>query len=148
MRSEIYSFQNSAADTVPLKPLSDELTEKQKVDVTTALGSVQGSTTDFRSLEAIAESLTQEQKEKLQRCELKKVIIVCTDGESDNVESVRAALERLRVFGIVVVGGGVTESGAAALTTYAPDARLAKRATDLPLVLGQLLGEHLRALNE
>lgn len=147
VRSEVYSFQSSATDSVPLKSLSDELTEKQRVDVTTALASVQGSTTDFVPLETIAASLTQEVREKIQRGELKKVIIVFTDGYSNDAHRVQTVLQTLRAQGIVVVGVGVTESAEAALTTYAPDARLAVRATDLPVVLGQLLAEHMRALN-
>jgi hypothetical protein len=38
---------------------------------------------------------------------------------------------------------GITEDGKAALTTYAPDAKLAEKAEQLGKTLGELLQEHL-----
>lgn len=47
---------------------------------------------------------------------------------------------------MVAIGVGITEDGKSALTTYAPDARLAEVAEKLVLVLGDLLKEHLADL--
>ena len=58
----------------------------------------------------------------------------------------QSVLKKLREAGAVAVGIGITESGKAALATYAPDARLAKRAEDLPRVFGELFKEHLAQL--
>ncbi len=47
IRSEVYSFQSSSEDATPLKKMSKELGEKERIEVATALSSVEGSTTDF-----------------------------------------------------------------------------------------------------
>ncbi|MEK7086914.1 MAG: VWA domain-containing protein, partial [Patescibacteria group bacterium] len=86
---------------------------------------------------------TESLKRKILEGEVKKIVIVFTDGVSDNSQRVKNILEKLRKGGIVALGVGVTESGAAALDTYAPDARLAETAEKLPLVLGDLLKKHL-----
>ena len=82
---------------------------------------------------------------------MKKIIIVLTDGESNDghgstVDRVQTVLEKMRKAGVVVIGVGITSEGASALTTYAPDARLAEKAEDLTRVLTDLLKEHLSDL--
>lgn len=146
IRSEIYSFQSSAEDAVPLKKMSKELGEKERIEVATTLSSAPGSTTDFVPLETIRAGLDEEAKHKITEGELKKIVIVFTDGESDDAGRVKTVLKNLRDEGMVVIGVGVTEEGRAALTTYAPDARLVVKAEDLAIVLGDLLKEHLADL--
>lgn len=143
VRSEVYSFQADARDAVALKKMSKELGEKERVDICGILSSVPGSTTDFVPLETIAGTIDEEVKKKLAEGELKKIVIVFTDGGSDNPARVQVALESLRACGVVAIGVGITESGLPALDTYKPNARLAKTASELPLVLGELLKEHL-----
>ncbi|MEK7509664.1 MAG: vWA domain-containing protein [Patescibacteria group bacterium] len=144
VRSEAYAFRASAGDGTPLKPMSKELSEKQRIDIATVLGSAPGTgTNDFTPLEAVAGSLTPEIGQKIADGELKKIIIVFTDGGSDSVSRVQTALKGLRSKSVVVIGIGVTESGAPALETYAPNAVLAPRAEDLPRVLADILKEHL-----
>ena len=75
---------------------------------------------------------------------MKKIVIVFTDGESDDSSRVQNTLGKLRKEGIVVIGVGITESGNSALTTYAPEARLAETAEKLPVVLTDVLKEHLK----
>jgi len=75
---------------------------------------------------------------------LKKIVIVMTDGDSDDAKRVQEQLGKLREIGVSVVGVGITEEGKSALTTYAPEARLCTEAPELAVVLGELLKEHLR----
>lgn len=144
IRSEIYTFQHDTADGTPVKKMSKELTEKERIATAAILSSAPGaSTPDFVPLESVALGLDKETKHKIALGELKKIIIVFTDGGSDNSSRVQEVLGKLRKDGVVVVGVGITQDGAPALTTYAPDARLAETAAQLPLVLGELLKEHL-----
>lgn len=62
IRSEIYLFQSSEEDAVPLKKMSKKLGEKDRVDIATMLSSATEGTTDFVSLEAIQQSLKEEVK--------------------------------------------------------------------------------------
>lgn len=144
IESEVYTFQASAEDARPIKPMSEDLSERDRIHVVSILSNCPGSsTTDFIPLESISQGLSDEMRRDIQNGELKKIVVVFTDGGSDDVARVGRALEKLRADGIVVVGVGVTQSGAPALTTYAPTARLAETAAQLPVVLADILQEHL-----
>lgn len=146
IKSEIYSFQQDNFDSIPLKPLSKELSQKQRIEVAKKLTTAPGGTTDFVVLQAINSKIDEESKNKIKSGELKKIVIVFTDGESNDANQTKAILKDLKNKGVVVVGVGITEEGRPALTTYAPEARLAKKAQDLPKVLADLLKEHLQNL--
>ena len=147
VESEVYTFQASNEDARPIKPMSEELSERDRIGVVSVLSDCPGgSTTDFVILEAISQGLNEETRRDIQNGELKKIVVVFTDGGSDDPARVGRALEKLRTDGVVVVGVGVTESGALALTTYAPTARLAETADKLPKVLADILQEHLASL--
>ena len=147
VESEVYTFQASPEDVRPVKQMSEELSEKDRIRVVSVLASCPGgSTTDFVPLEALAQSMGEDARRDIQNGELKKIVVVFTDGGSDDAVRVARALEKLRADGVVVVGVGITESGAPALTTYAPTARLAKTAGQLPSVLADILKEHLADL--
>lgn len=144
IRSEIYSFQATAGDSVPIKKMSSELGEKERVDAVGILSSAPGlGTTDFVPLETIYKNLNNDDKKKILEGELKKIVIVFTDGESDDASRVKKILNEMRQNGVAAVGVGITTEGKTALSTYAPDARLAEKAEDLALVLSDLLKEHL-----
>lgn len=147
IESEVYTFQASSEDSRPIKQMSEELSERERIQVVSVLSSCPGpSTTDFIPLEAISQNLSDEARRDIQNGELKKIVVVFTDGGSDDVTRVGRALEKLRADGVVVVGVGVTQSGAPALTTYAPTGRLAETADRLPVVLADILQEHLADL--
>ena len=74
----------------------------------------------------------------------KKIVIVFTDGGSDKPAEVQVALKNLRETGLVAIGVGITKSGEAVLSTYAPDALVAEDVSKLPLVLAELLKHHLK----
>ena len=71
VRSEIYSFQSTERDSVPIKPMSKELSEGDRIKSASRLGSCEGSTTDFVPLETIANSINEKslKKDKRRRTE-------------------------------------------------------------------------------
>lgn len=146
IKSEVYSFQQDSNDSTPLKKMSKELGEKERVDVAGILSSAPGGTTDFVPLETIHKNLDEDTKKKISEGELKKIVIVFTDGESNDADRTKKILKTLRASGIVAVGIGITKDGEAALETYAPEARLAEKAEDLAMILADLLKEHLANL--
>lgn len=146
IKTEAYKFQGEESDGVPIKAMGKELSERDRIVVCGELSQTPGSTTDFVPLETIDDSLSPEVVSKMREGELKKIVIVMTDGESEDKRRVGRALESLREKGVVVIGVGITSGGSAVLETYAPRALVAENATDLPRVLGGLLEEHLKDL--
>lgn len=146
VKSEIYSFASSSEDEMPLKKMSAELGEAERINVLKKLYDLPGSTTDFNCLEAIVENLDDQTRTKIKIGELKKIVIVFTDGGSDDSARVQGILKNLRDNGIVVVGVGITSEGSPVLSTYAPNAMVAEEVQKLPIILGGLLKEHLKDL--
>jgi hypothetical protein len=146
VKSEIYSFASSEEDRTPLKKMSAELGEAERINVLKKLYDVPGSTTDFNCLEAIDSGLDQKTKIKIKIGELKKIVIIFTDGGSDNPARVQGALKNLRDSGVVAIGVGITAEGSPVLSTYAPNALVVEDVSKLPIVLGELLKEHLKDL--
>lgn len=146
VKSEIYSFQQDSNDSTPLKKMSKELGEKERIEVASILSSAPGGTTDFIPLETINKNLDEETKKKIAEGELKKIVIIFTDGESNDVDRTKNILKTLRLSGIIAVGIGITKDGETALATYAPEARLAKKAEDLAVILADALKKHLANL--
>ena len=58
----------------------------------------------------------------------------------------QGALKSLRDSGVVAIGVGITSEGSPALSTYAPNALVVEEVKKLPVVLGELLKEHLKDL--
>jgi len=144
IKSEVYSFASSEDDRIPLKKMSKELGEAERINVLKKLNNLPGNTTDFNCLEAINFGLDEKTKQKIKEGELKKIVIVFTDGGSDSVPKVQTALKILRDIGVVVVGVGLTEAGRPVETTYEPNAQVVENIETLPVVLGELLKEHLK----
>ncbi|MEI6397050.1 MAG: vWA domain-containing protein [Candidatus Taylorbacteria bacterium] len=146
VKSEIYTFASSSEDGTPLKKMSKELGEAERINVLKKLNDLPGRTTDFNCLEAIDSHLNDEVKNKIRQGELKKIVVVFTDGGSDSPARVQAVLKSLREDGVVVVGVGITEEGRPVESTYAPKALVVPDVAKLPFILGDLLKEHLKDL--
>ena len=144
VKSEIYSFASDSGDRKPIKIMSKDLGEAERIDVLNKLYDINGSTTDFFCLESIEDKLDPEVEKKIEEGMLKKIIIVMTDGESDDPSRVQSILKVLRNKGVVVVGLGITNSGGAVMSTYSPNALVVENVKNLPLVLSELLKEHLK----
>ncbi len=145
VQSEIYGF-GAGEDGKPMKKMSAELGEAERINVLKKLYNVPGTTTDFNSLEAISANLDEKTKIKIKIGELKKIVIVFTDGGSDNPARVQGVLKSLRDSGVVAIGVGITSEGSPVLSTYAPMAQVVEDVSKLPIVLGELLKEHLKDL--
>lgn len=146
VQSQILTFGSPDLTRV-VKPLSSELTERQRVDAFKALSIVGGSTPDYLSLETIVKEMDEEAQrdreyaEKLLQGELKEVVIVLTDGASDDAAAVKEQLENLRRKGARVLAIGITSDASSVLETYHPDARLVEDVEQLPEVFRQLIQE-------
>jgi len=145
VKSEIYGF-GAGEDKTPMKKMSKELGEAERINVLKKLYNVPGTTTDFNSLEAIDANLDDKTKIKIKIGELKKIVIVFTDGGSDNPAKVQGVLKSLRDSGVIAIGVGITSEGAPVLTTYEPNALVVEDVSKLPIKLGELLKEHLKDL--
>lgn len=144
IKSEIYSFASSEEDRIPIKKMGKDLGEVERINVLKKLQNLPGSTTDFNCLEAINSGVDEKTKQNIKEGELKKIVIVFTDGGSDSVSRVQTALKGLRDTGIVVIGLGLTKAGEPARTTYAPNAQVVENIEMLPIILADLLKEHLQ----
>jgi len=161
VRSEVFGF-GGINEVKVLKPLSDQLTEKQRVSVSKDLNDTPGkSTLDYLTLEKIRDEVTPEEWEKIKNKKLRKVIIVFTDGQSSDAEKVKLVLDGgwvkndqdeevyvtgLRELGVAVAAIGVTASGKAAETTYAPYGQTCESVEKLAVVLADLLKDYLKDL--
>jgi hypothetical protein len=145
VKSEIYGF-GAGEDKKPMKKMSVELGEAERINVLKKLYNVPGTTTDFNSLEAIDANLDDKTKIKIKIGELKKIVVVFTDGGSDNPAKVQGVLKSLRDSGVVAIGVGITSEGSPVLSTYAPNALVVEDVSKLPITLGELLKEHLKDL--
>ncbi len=146
VRTEAWAFGGDAQIGI-LKPLSETLTEKERVAVYKTLGSTPGKyTKDFAALRKIKESIPEEDWQRIEEKKLRKIIIVLSDGVSADAGAVQSVAKELRERGVIVVGVGITKRGESIKATYAPDGRVSEKAADLGSVLGELLKEHLKDL--
>ncbi|MFA5751414.1 MAG: vWA domain-containing protein [Candidatus Paceibacterota bacterium] len=155
IKSEIFTFASSDEDKIPLKKMSAELGEAERVNVLKKLYSLSGTTTDFYCLEAINERLDDDSKQKIKSGELKKIVFLFTDGGSNDVEiekgevkkigdRIKSAISNLRDNGIILIGIGLTDSGKPTEIVYAPNSQVVEDVQKLPIVFGGLLKDHLK----
>lgn len=154
VRSEVLSFGDNPQRTEVLKPLSKELTERQRVEVFKSLAIADSGTNNEEVMLAnILTSIQQEVAkdpaylERIKSGKLRKFVIILTDGMVGNLGATRAGLDRLRELGVVVAGVGITKDGEDALNSYAPDGRVCYDVSNLPETLQDLLSEYLGSLS-
>lgn len=132
-KSEVRAFSSQyVTGDKELKELSSELDEKTRVRIYKELLTSSLSTPDFASIQAIEKNLTDEQREKIEKGELKKIVVVLTDGGSDDGAVLQRELKKLRAEGVIVLGLGMIdekmpknrqdEIKQAIKQNYAPDA--------------------------
>ena len=146
VKSEIFSFADSDEDRKPLKNMSAKLGEAERINVLKKLYDLPGSTTDFNCLEEIDSKLDDSTKTRIKIGELRKIVIIFTDGGSDDPARVQGVLKSLRDNGVVAIGVGITSSGSPVMSTYAPNALVVEDVSKLPIILGELLKEYLKDL--
>lgn len=128
IRSSVYVF---GENTKCIKPLSTSLNVKQRMDTYATVSRPAGGTPDYVALQAIAD----EQREDSDR---RRIIIVMSDGESDNKDEAIKALNRLRaqpntfVFGISIGSDDAVE-------LYKPHSQRVDNPRDLPEKMRRLI---------
>src|SRR3989338_6817293 len=129
-----------------LKPLSPDLSEKDRIAIWKRLHKGTGGTPDYLSLETIEKSLTPEYEEELRSKRKRKVVVVLSDGESQDAARVQSSCEKLRQKGIIVLGFGMTASGQAVKETYKPDAEVIEDIRTLPKALQKVILKYTKDL--
>lgn len=144
VKSEVRGFGDFE---IELKPLSSELEEKTRIKVFKNLARAPGKATwDYESLEAIRKEINQEKQKRLAAGDLKKAVIVFSDGQSSNASRVQEELRKLRDMGVTVVGVGITRHARAIEETYSPEGKVCDQVSQLPETLAELLKELTKGL--
>ena len=85
-----------------LKPLSDSIDFATRVRISRRLTSCTGGrTADFKSLARVAAAITLETRRRIEERDLKKVLILITDGGSDDTALALEARKRLIAMGVI-----------------------------------------------
>lgn len=124
IRTSLYTF---GTDATCHKPLSSNLNDKQRLDTYTAIAAANaGWTADYLALQEIT-ALPHDRDRQ-------RIVVVVTDGVSNDPDATQAAISQLRRDQNTVVYG-VSIGSDAAEQLYAPNARLVNDPKDLPNVL-------------
>ena len=119
VRTAVYTF---GTDAKCVKPLSNTLSDKDRLQALHEVRTQQGGTSDFLALEAIADIPLESDR--------KRVVIIATDGGSDDDERSLQAQARLRQQGVSMFCISINSDEAVEL--YRPDATRVDDAKDLP----------------
>ncbi len=124
IRTSLYTF---GTDATCHKPLSSNLNDKQRLDTYTAIAAANaGWTADYLALQEIT-ALPHDRDRQ-------RIVVVVTDGVSNDPDATQAAISQLRRDQNTVVYG-VSIGSDAAEQLYAPNAKLINDPKDLPNVL-------------
>jgi len=88
-----------------LKPLGDTIDYQSRVKINKRLGNCNGgSTRDFKSLTKVDESISDEIRLKIEKNDLKKVVLLITDGgtNDDDVDRTKAEKNALSGAGVII----------------------------------------------
>jgi len=126
-----------------LKKMSSAMTEDDQLRSVAILSQKpRGGNDEHEMFQDIEENMSPETIKKIKNGDLRKIVVVLTDGTGE-VAAIRRAVENLRGKGVIFVGVGITESGKDALKTYAPDGKLAKQAKDIPVTMRNLFKQYI-----
>lgn len=129
-----------------LKPLSPDLSEKDRIAIWKKMHNANGGTPDYLSLEAVEKSINEDYVKELRKKRKRKVVVVLSDGESQNPNRVQAALDNLRKKGVIVFAFGMTSSGQAVKETYKPDAGVIEDIRQLPRAMQNIILKYISDL--
>ena len=138
--SEVRAFSD---EDYEIKPLSSELSVGDCVNTIKKISRTIGGTSDFLSLEKINKTLDEKKIKDIFEGNLKKIVIVLSDGESADKSRVMNNLKKLRDKGVIVIGVGMTKSAMAIKNTYKPEAQVCLDVSKLPILLKELLEKYL-----
>jgi len=101
VRSEVVLFQADRVEVV--KPLSDEFTPVQMALLWKRLGeNIGGGTPDHLGLQQVANDISEEESQLLERKKLLKIVSLVRDGGSDDPAKVRALVDKLKSMNVIV----------------------------------------------
>ncbi len=152
VKTELRSF-GVQEGTRLYKPLSGELTEKQRVQFFKGLLETSGGTNDYDALADVEKDVKARVASdsayaaELQSGKRREIVVVLSDGDSGNVAEAQKRSQNLRNIGVKVVGLGMTSAATGILNTYAPDGRVCYDISDLPKTLEEMLSEYLGSLS-
>lgn len=152
VQTELRSFGVSEGTKV-YKPLSKELTERQRIEFFKGLLETSGGTNDYDALAEIEKDIRQkialdsEYASELKRGKRREIVIVTSDGDSGNVAETQKRCKSLRELGVKVIGLGMTSDAEGIKTTYAPDGQVCYDVNDMPKVIENLLSDILGDLS-
>lgn len=129
-----------------LKPLSPELSEKDRIAIWKKLHKGDGGTPDYLSLEAVEKSINEDYIKELKEKRKRRVVVVLSDGESQDSGRVQRALDNLRKKGVIVSAFGMTSSGQAVKETYKPDAEVIEDIRQLPKAMQNIILKYVSDL--
>ena len=134
VRTALYTFGSSS---VCHKPLGSSLNDKQRLDTYAAVSAADaGGTADYLALQEIAGLRRDHDRQR--------IIIVVTDGESNDRNAAYAAINQLRRDQNTVIYG-VSIGSTAAEQLYAPNAKLIDDPKDLPNILQSFVETTIQA---
>jgi hypothetical protein len=133
VRSAAYVFGTEA---VCVKPLSPRISRKERLDAYHMVQTDQGSTGDYKALQAIDQEITTEARQGDGR---KRIIFFVADGGSDDPEILQASLSSLRSKGVIVVPIGIGSGAEAIRQVFGSDTHLLGSAEELPDYITRLL---------
>jgi len=146
--TEVRGFHGSDEE---LKPLSDTLDFSTRVRIAHRLENCTGNrTADYKSLTQVAAKIDNETKHKIDNGDLKKVLILITDGGSDDVALAREAKDVLIAKGIIVKAIHIGHSGTADTEKFRKvwgrDGAPCKDVSQLVRAISKLLQDFLKEL--
>lgn len=122
-----------------LKALSPDLTEKERISIWKKIHTASGGTPDYLSLEVISGSITPEYEKELQDKTRRKVVVVLSDGASQEQGRYQKAFEALQKRGVIMVDLGM-------LTSERPEAQVISDIKTLPKSVQEVILKHTRDL--
>lgn len=97
--TEVRGFSESDEE---LKPMSDTIDYKTRVEIAKRLQNCNGgSTRDFESLAKIDKDINEETRRKIEKNDLKKIVLMITDGGSEDVRQAKKEKESLVKSGVI-----------------------------------------------
>jgi hypothetical protein len=120
IETQILGFPGDSGPVTVIKPLSTELTNKDRLATHRALSTSGGGTPDGEALRWIREQVTPADKKRLKEKDLLMIVIVNADGGSDSPDHVRRELAELTEMGVIIKGRGLGKNVTEIVQTYAP----------------------------
>ena len=122
-----------------LKALSPALTEKDRIGIWKKLHRADGGTPDYLSLEAVLKEITPEYEKELKDKTRRRVVVVLSDGASQDQERYMKNFKELEKRGIIMVDLGM-------LTSARPGAEVIDDIKKLPQAVQKVILKYIQDL--